>query len=81
MPFSHFTYIFYLRQQTQIVSACICFCFADCDPTREDGFHGNDLLHSSQESLLAMTEDSISSMDIDLNALEKVSNTFCLSFW
>ena len=45
----------------------------DCDPTQDDGFHGTDLLHSSQESLLGLTEDSISSMDIDLNALEKVS--------
>ena len=29
-------------------------------------------LHSSQESLLGLPEDSISSMDIDLNVLEKV---------
>ena len=56
------------------------FVCPDCDPTRDDGFQGNDLLHSSQESLLAMTEDSISSMDIDLNALEKVSNTSIVVF-
>jgi hypothetical protein len=31
----------------------------------------DEAVHSSQESLV-VTEDSISSMDIDLNALEKV---------
>ena len=37
------------------------------DQTEEGG------MHSSQESLLGLPEDSISSMDIDLNVLEKVS--------
>jgi hypothetical protein len=32
----------------------------------------DEAMHSSQESLV-VTEDSISSMDIDLNALEKVT--------
>ena len=59
--------------------ASVFICLADCDPTHDDGFQGNDLLHSSQESLLGMTEDSISSMDIDLNALEKVSSWKLLS--
>lgn len=36
-----------------------------------DHDEGDEAMHSSQESLV-VTEDSISSMDIDLNALEKV---------
>jgi len=44
---------------------------ADLGPSHDDV---EEMAQSSQESLV-MTEDSISSMDIDLNALEKVS--FC----
>ena len=38
----------------------------------EHGGETGDMLHSSQESLL-INDDSISSMDIDIGALEKVS--------
>lgn len=55
----------------------------DDDPA-ETEMAAPDVLHSSQESLLNLNEDSISSMDIDIGALEKVpaspeKHTSCLS--
>ena len=51
----------------------------DSASMRDDSMHGGetaDMLHSSQESLL-INDDSISSMDIDIGALEKVRNFIC----
>jgi len=45
-----------------------CWLLADLGSNHDDV---EEMAQSSQESLV-MTEDSISSMDIDLNALEKV---------
>ena len=45
----------------------------DSCPVREDSFQGDETIHSSQESLM-LNEDSLSSMDIDLNVQEKVSS-------
>ncbi len=46
----------------------------DSNSNREDSLQGDNdnVLHSSQESLLELNDESISSMDIDLGALEKV---------
>ena len=49
---------------------------------RQGSLDAEDVMHSSQESGL-LTEESISSMDIDMHALDKVgaSTVFFCFFW
>jgi len=69
-----------VRTATVYIYIYISFAFWWADYFADLGSNHDDveeMAQSSQESLV-MTEDSISSMDIDLNALEKVRFFECL---
>jgi len=72
--------IFLVRTASVYIYIYISFAFWWADYFADLGSNHDDveeMAQSSQESLV-MTEDSISSMDIDLNALEKVRFFECL---